>query len=668
LAAIVAQVSQPLPNAEPLPVGASDQGAALSSVSDDELARVIADASGEMLDARKEDGHWLFDLEADATIPSEYVLLNHFLDEIDDEVEARLATYIRSRQGAHGGWPLFHGGEFDMSCTVKAYFALKMVGDNPEMEHMKRAREAVLAHGGAARCNVFTRTSLALFGEVPWRAVPSMPVEIMFLPRWFPFHLSKISYWSRTTLVPLLVLMTLRPRAKNPRRVNICELFVMPAGQERGYFQKKSGMARVFLGIDRLLKGYEKIMPMALRRRGIDEALAWCMARLNGDDGLGAIFPPMANLLMVLDSLGYPREHKTRKTVRRSIDLLLSEPDGASQYCQPCVSPIWDTSLAALAMMEVGEEAGGEGMRRTNEWMAARQITEFKGDWADMRPDAPPGGWAFQYNNDHYPDVDDTAVVAMALDRADREKYREPVRRAAAWIEAMQSSNGGWGSFDAENDKYYLNNIPFADHGALLDPPTVDVSARCIGFLAQLEYPENHPVMKKGLDYLLAEQEENGSWFGRWGTNYVYGTWSALVALAIAGVAAESPPVRKAVAWLESKQRDDGGWGETGESYYPARTEKSFTRLSTPSQTAWAVLALMAADETDSDAVKRGVNYLLGAGRSGPKWDEAEYTAVGFPRVFYLRYHGYSAYFPLWALARYRSLKDRNDRCQRFGM
>ena len=654
--------------AETDPSGSAAADAANSSVSDAKLERVIEDAAAELRAARREDGHWLFELEADATIPAEYVLLNHFLDEIDDQVEARLAVYIRSRQGAHGGWPLFHGGDFNISCTVKAYLALKLIGDDPEAAHMKKARAAVLAHGGAARCNVFTRITLALFGEVPWRAVPSMPIEIMYLPRWFPFHLSKISYWSRTTLVPLIVLMTLRPKARNPRGVNIHELFVKPAHQERRYFQDQHGLGRMFLGIDRMLKGYEKIMPMALRRRGIDAALAWCMERLNGDDGLGAIFPPMANFLMVLDSLGYPREHEIRKTVRRSLDLLLSAPQGDSQYCQPCVSPIWDTGLAALTMMEVGDEADGDGMRRTNEWIVARQITDVKGDWASTRPDAPAGGWAFQYNNDHYPDVDDTAMVAMALDRADRDKYREPVKRAAAWIEAMQSSNGGWGSFDADNERYYLNHIPFADHGALLDSPTADVSARCVGFLAQLEYPEDHPVMKKGLDYLLRAQEPNGSWFGRWGTNYIYGTWSALCALPVAGVATESATVRKAVAWLESKQRSDGGWGETGDSYYPERTENSFSKMSTPSQTAWAVLALLAAGEINSDAVRRGVNFLLRAERSGPKWDEAEYTAVGFPRVFYLRYHGYSAYFPLWALARYRSLKDENDQRTRFGM
>ena len=636
--------------------------------SDTELDLIIEDASGKLLDEQRDDGHWLFELEADATIPSEYILLNHFLDEIDDVVERRLAAYIRSCQGIHGGWPLFHGGEFDISCTVKAYLALKLTGDAPDAEHMKQAREAVLAHGGAAYCNVFTRTTLALFGEVPWRAVPSMPIEIMCLPRWFPFHLTKISYWSRTTLVPLLILMALRPKAKNPRQVTIRELFTKPPNREQCYFQGHRGMGRFFLVIDKVLKGYEKVMPMALRRRGIDRALSWCMTRLNGEDGLGAIFPPMANLLMALDSLGYPQEHETRKTVRRSLDLLLTEPKEGRQYCQPCVSPIWDTSLATLTMMEVGEALVGECLNTSNEWMRARQITEINGDWADMRPGAQAGGWAFQYNNDYYPDVDDTAVVAMALDRADRAKYHEPVQRAARWIVAMQSSNGGWGAFDAENNKSYLNHIPFADHGALLDPPTADVSARCISFLSQIGYENEHPVMKKGINYILHEQEEDGSWFGRWGTNYVYGTWSALCALSIAGIQKDAPAMRKAVAWLESNQHADGGWGETGDSYYPERRENSLAKMSTPSQTSWAVLALMTAGEVKGNAVRRGINYLLRANRTGVKWDETAYTAVGFPRIFYLRYHGYSAYFPLWALARYRNLKDKNDSHPQYGM
>jgi squalene-hopene/tetraprenyl-beta-curcumene cyclase len=633
----------------------------------DHLDRVVASAAGELAAAQREDGHWLFDLEADVTIPAEYILLNHFLDERDAEVEARLAAYIRSTQEEHGGWPLFAGGELNVSCSVKAYWALKLTGDDPDAPHMKRARDAILAEGGAVHCNVFTRTTLALFGEVPWRAVPSMPVEIVYVPRWFPFHLSKISYWSRTTLVPLMVLMSLRAKAKNPTGKNIRELFCVPPERERRYFDPRGGMNKIFFCIDRVLKAYEWMLPTALRKRAIASALRWCMPRLNGEDGLGAIFPPMANLLMVLDTLGYERGHEVRDIVRRSIDQLLTEPDGDTQYCQPCMSPIWDTGLAALAMLESGEEGDGDVLAGTMDWMVERQILDVKGDWADWRPDISPGGWAFQYNNDHYPDVDDTAVVAMALHRADPDKYAEPIRRARDWVIGMQSENGGWGAFDADNEFYYLNYIPFSDHGALLDPPTADVSARCISFLCQIG-DAGYPGVTKAVQYLLKEQEDNGAWFGRWGTNYIYGTWSALCALNAAGVDPASPAVRKAVAWLKSKQLPDGGWGETGDSYTPERIDQSFEKCSTPSQTAWAALGLMAAGEVDSDVTRRAIGYLLDAPRTGPKWDEEEYTAVGFPRVFYLRYHGYSAYFPLWALSRYRALKQSNERLPKYGM
>ncbi len=634
----------------------------------DIVDRVIEEASDGLRALQRDDGHWVFELEADVTIPSEYILLNHFLDEVKPEVEARLANYIRARQADHGGWPLFHDGDFDISATVKAYYALKLVGDSPDAPHMVLAREAVLAAGGAAQCNVFTRISLALFGQVPWRAVPAMPIEIMYLPRWFPFHLSKVSYWSRTTIVPLLILLTLRPRARNPRRVGIGELFTTPPEQERAYFRAQDGVARLFHGIDRALKIYDWVMPMALRRRAINKALRWSLERANGEDGLGAIFPPMANLLMALDTLGYPQEHPDRETARRAIDLLLTTPDGEEQYCQPCVSPIWDTSLAVLAAIEAEEDLEGPSVRGALTWLKERQIVDVVGDWADTRPEAPPGGWAFQYWNDYYPDVDDTAVVAMALHRADAGAHKASIDRAAAWVLEMQSENGGWGAFDADNEHYVLNNIPFADHGALLDPPTVDVSARCVSFLCQIGYARDHPRVATALDYLRGEQEDSGAWFGRWGTNYIYGTWSALSAFNIAGEPPDAPHIRKAVAWLTEKQHSDGGWGETGDSYYQERIERSFEGRSTASQTAWAVLALMAAGEVRSEAVRRGIDYLCQAKRDGAQWEEAEYTAVGFPRVFYLRYHGYSAYFPMWALARYRNLMRSNDGLPQHGM
>ncbi len=633
-----------------------------------DIQAVIDDAAAGLRGLQRDDGHWLFELEADATIPAEYILLNHFLDEVEPETEARLGAYIRARQADHGGWPLFHGGAFDMSCTVKAYYALKLVGDDPQAPHMARAREAALAAGGAARCNVFTRITLALFGQVPWRAVPAMPVEMINLPRWFPFHLDKVSYWSRTTIVPLTILLALKPRAKNPRGIGIAELFTTPPEREWHYFPRETVTQWSFLTLDRVLAVGEKAIPGGVRRRAVEKALDWCMTRMNGEDGLGAIFPPMANLLMAFDTLGYARDHPARSTARRAIDLLLTEPANGTQYCQPCVSPVWDTGLAAHSLMECGGEADERAARASLPWLANLQIDDLAGDWAATRPHAPPGGWAFQYRNDYYPDVDDTAVVGMALHRADPEAHRDAIERAGAWIIAMQNRNGGWGSFDAENEHFYLNHIPFADHGALLDPATADVSARCVSFLCQIGHAREHDAVARGVAYLLREQEENGSWFGRWGTNYIYGTWSVLCALNVAGADPASAPVRRAVAWLESKQRDDGGWGETGDSYYAERIERSFDVVSTPSQTAWAVLALMAAGEVGSDAVRRGVDYLCRAEREGAKWLEDHYTAVGFPRVFYLRYHGYSAYFPLWALARYRSLMRGNERLPSHGM
>ena len=633
-----------------------------------DLERVIGEAAAGLRSLQREDGHWVFELEADATIPAEYVLLNHFLDERDPETEARLGAYIRARQADHGGWPLFHGGALDLSCTVKAYYALKLIGDDSQAPHMVRAREAVLAAGGAAQCNVFTRITLALFGQVPWRAVPAMPVEMIHLPRWFPFHLTKVSYWSRTTIVPLTILLALKPRARNPRGIGIAELFTTPPAQEQYNFPKRTGTERLFLGLDRALAFGERAIPRALRRRAVNRALDWCLTRLNGDDGLGAIFPPMANVLMAFDTLGYGRDHPARRTARRAIGLLVTEPVDGSQYVQPCVSPVWDTGLAALSLMECGGEAERRAAQASLPWLADLQILDVEGDWAATRPHAPPGGWAFQYRNDFYPDVDDTAVVAMALHRADPEAHRDAIDRAAAWIVAMQNENGGWGAFDAENEHYSLNRIPFADHGALLDPATADVSARCVSFLCQIGHSRQHDAVARGLAYLYATQEENGSWFGRWGTNYIYGTWSVLCALNSAGEDPATPAIRKAVAWLEARQRADGGWGETGDSYYADRIEHAFDRVSTPSQTAWALLALMAVGEGDGDAVRRGVAHLCRAERQGARWREDHYTAVGFPRVFYLRYHGYSAYFPLWALARYRSLVRGNERRPLYGM
>jgi squalene-hopene/tetraprenyl-beta-curcumene cyclase len=640
-----------------------EEGAAFEA----QLDAAIEDSRSALKERQTADGHWAFELEADATIPAEYIMLEHYLDEIDPEVERKLANYLREIQGDHGGWPLFHRGDFNISASVKAYYALKLAGDDPALPHMQKARAAILAHGGAATCNVFTRTALALFGQVPWRAVPTMPVEIMLLPRWFPFHLDKVSYWSRTVIVPLLVLMALRPQARNPRGIGIPELFLVPPDQHGIYLTNPTGSrwGDLLLGLDKLLRRVEPLFPKGARQRAIQLAMDWSIERLNGEDGLGAIYPAMANIVMAFDALGYRSDDPRVVTAKAAIRKLLIF-DGERGYCQPCLSPVWDTGLAAHALLEAGEPRDSGSVKAALDWLQACEITELVGDWAAQRPGLAPGGWAFQYANPHYPDVDDTAVVAMAMERAGHPDHRPSIRRAADWIIGMQSANGGWGAFDADNTKYYLNHIPFADHGALLDPPTVDVSARCLGLLAQLGYGRDHQAVARAIAYLKAEQEEDGSWFGRWGTNYVYGTWSALSALNAAGEDMGQPYIRRAVDWLVARQNEDGGWGEDGATYWDE--QRSLCKESAPSQTAWAVLGLMAAGEVEHPAARRGVDFLLAHPRHDGRWEEKWYTAVGFPRVFYLRYHGYAHYFPLWALARYRNLRRGNAKQVMYGL
>ncbi len=623
------------------------------------LENGFAAARKALLSLQKQDGHWCFPLEADCTIPSEYVLMMHFMDDVDTGLEVRLARFIREQQDTeHGGWALYYGGHFDLSCTIKAYYALKIVGDLPDAPHMVRARTAILAHGGAARANSFTRILLAMWGQLPWRGVPFMPVEIILLPSWFPFHLSKIAYWSRTVTVPLTILYSLKVQSANPRKVNIPELFTVPAEDERDYFPVRSTLNRIFLIVERTARLFEPLIPNALRRVALRRAESWVVERLNGECGLGAIFPAMVNANEALALLGYAYEHPYREQCRRALHGLLVE-EGERAWCQPCTSPVWDTVLATLALQEdVG--ADQKSIRRALDWLVPLQILDAPADWQEDHPGLAGGGWAFQYANPHYPDLDDTAAVAWAMYQADPQVYRVSLERAADWLVGMQSNNGGFAAFDADNTCYYLNEIPFADHGALLDPPTSDVSARCTGFLALYGKPEQQDRMKRGLSYLFSEQESSGAWFGRWGSNYIYGTWSVLEALRLARVDTDHIAIRRAVQWLKSVQRDDGGWGEGNDTYFkPQQAGHFFT--STSFQTAWALLGLMAAGEVHSSAVRRGIEYLLREQDDNGLWDDPWFTAPGFPRVFYLRYHGYSKYFPVWALARFHALTRKTS-------
>jgi squalene-hopene/tetraprenyl-beta-curcumene cyclase len=623
------------------------------------LERAIAAARNALCARQSDSGHWLFELEADCTIPAEYVLMLHFQGESAPVLESKIAAYLRARQAPHGGWPLYPGGQLDLSCTVKAYYALKLAGDPPDAPHMVRARNAILARGGAARANVFTRITLALFGQVPWRAVPYIPVEIMLLPRWFPFHLDKVSYWSRTVMVPLFILCTLKPRARNPRQVDVAELFVTPAQEERHYFRVPAGragiLARAFLLLDHTFRRLDPLIPQAMRRRATARAEAWTLARLNGEDGLGAIFPAMVNALEALTVLGYPPDDPRRATARRALDKLLVVQD-ASAYCQPCVSPVWDSALAALAMQEEGTAEALAAAERALEWLETEQLLDEPGDWQHKRPKLAGGGWAFQFRNDFYPDLDDTAVIAWAMRRArDPARYAYAVQRALDWLVGMQSSDGGFAAFDVDNTHYNLNYIPFADHGALLDPPTSDVTARVITVLAVADRPQDKASLERAIAYLRREQEPDGSWFGRWGSNYIYGTWSVLMAFAQARIRCDDPAVRRSVLWLNACQNADGGWGESNDSYAQAPALR-VPVASTSFQTAWALLGLMASGQVRSEAVQRGVEYLQRTQNAQGLWDDPGFTCPGFPRVFYLKYHGYSAYFPLWALAAYRNL------------
>lgn len=632
--------------------GAGGAGA----VRPERLNAALDRARSSLLARQDQSGYWCYELEADCTIPAEYILMLHYLGEAEPALEGKLAVYLREHQGADGGWPLYYGGEMDISCSVKAYYALKLVGDDPAAPHMARAREAILARGGAARANVFTRIALALFGELPWRGVPLVPVEIMLLPRWLPFNLLKVSYWSRTVVVPLAVLCSLKPRAVNPRDVHVRELFAVAPEDEKHYFPATTFLNHVFLVLDRIGRALESWIPSALRRRALARAERWIVARLNGRGGLGAIFPAIVNAYEALALLGYPADHPCQLETRQAIrDLLVVRAHDA--YCQPCVSPVWDTGLTCLALQEDARGAPSPAVARGLDWLREQQLRDAPGDWRETHPALAGGGWAFQFRNDYYPDLDDTAVVAWAMHQAhDRDaRYAEPLRRAADWLAGMQSRNGGFGAFDSDNSDEWLNQIPFADHGALLDPPTSDVTARVVTLLSRLDRPADREVRNRALRFLRREQTDSGAWFGRWGTNFIYGTWSALVALEAAGVPAEAPEVRRAASWLKGCQRDDGGWGESNDTYFdPGRAGQATT--STACQTGWALLGLLAAGEGRSPAVQRGVEYLLRTQQEDGSWRDREFNAPGFPRVFYLKYHGYSHYFPFWALARYRNV------------
>ncbi len=656
-----------------VPIQSSQLGRAPSSTAGHAEAIEEALLQGEswfLTHQNREVGYWVAELEADTTLTSEYLMLRRFIDRVDQERERKAVRYLIEAQQEEGGWPIYSGGPADQSASVKAYFALKLSGVSPDEPCMTKARELILKNGGVVTSNVFSKITLALFGQYSWRGIPSMPAEIMLAPRWLYFNLYAVSYWSRVVIIPLLIIFAQRPLCRIPREQGIEELFLQPSAQID--FSKEPPFKRdrvwlswrnFFVWLDSVLKLYELFPVPALRKQAVKKAEAWMLDHMQGEGGLGAIYPAMANSIVALHALGYSTEHPAVvKALKEIEDLEVYAPscEGGSPrgtlHLQPCISPVWDTALTLDMLVERGLNKDHPSLLRAASWLRSRQTARV-GDWIVSSPQAPPGGWYFQGENDWYPDVDDTAAVVIALSKlesgpGDRD---DAIRAGLEWTLAMQGTDGGWGAYDKDNNRMIFNKIPFADHNALLDPSTSDLTGRCLEMLGTLGYDQTHPAVGPALEFLRREQEANGSWYGRWGVNYVYGTWCVLSGLQAIDIDMSSPWVQRAVIWLETMQNQDGGWGESCESYSDFNVAGKGE--STASQTAWALMGLLAAGASDSISVIRGVNYLLRHQRPDGVWDEPFHTGTGFPRVFYLRYHGYFKYFPLWALAMYRNIK-----------
>lgn len=664
----------PHPNvaAEPAPRRSPSHAAGQSESIDEAIRRSQSWLLGRQ---HPGEGFWVAELEADTTLTSEYLMLRRFLDLVDPERERKAVRYFRATQLADGGWPIYSGGPSEISTSVKAYFALKLAGVSADEPFMVRARECILSKGGVVSANVFTKITLALFDQYDWEGVPSMPPEIMLLPQSLYLSIYSMSYWSRAVLIPLLIVFANRPVCRVPVDQGIRELFVTP--REAVRYRKEAPFKKdrawftwrnVFVTLDAALKIYDRVALGALRKAAVRKAVGWMLAHLKGTGGLGAIYPAMANSIFALRSLGYAVDHPLIVKALGEIEAL-EVYDVATEggrpvetlHLQPCFSPVWDTSLSMNALVEAGLPQDHQALAKAATWLLSRQTTTV-GDWIVSSPKAEPGGWYFQFENELYPDVDDSAVVIMALAKlrvADRARLVEAMRKGYRWVLAMQGSDGGWGAYDKDNNRMILNYIPFADHRALLDPSTADLAGRCLEMLGTLGFDRAHPAAGPAIEFIKREQESDGSWYGRWGVNYIYGTWSVLAGLRAIGEDLSAPYVRRAVEWLESKQNLDGGWGESCLSY--AERETAGQGESTPSQTAWALIALLSAGVSDSISVVRGVHYLLRHQREDGSWEEVRHTGTGFPRVFYLRYHWYCQYFPLWALAMYRNVKTRGQ-------
>ncbi|NUQ62519.1 MAG: terpene cyclase/mutase family protein [Pirellulales bacterium] len=640
-----------------------------------------------LFDQQRDDGCWAAELEGDTILESETVLLLAFLGQEDSHLAHRLARHMIRQQLPDGGWAMYPGGKIEISGSVKAYFALKLTGHDPSSEYMQRARRAILAHGGADAVNSFTRFYLALLGQIPYSQCPAVPPEIVLLPKWFPVNLYAVSSWSRTIIVPLSIVSAVQPVRRVDASRGIRELFIAapenwPALRCPG-LPGRTGLFswdRFFRTVDRMMKWCQQKNLLPCRGKAIRAAERWMIGRFEGSDGLGAIYPPIVWSLIALRCLGYDDESPEVCECRKQLDdLVLEEEDGAAARLQPCKSPVWDTAITLRALHAGGVRPEHPSVARAVDWLLDKQITR-PGDWSET-VGVDPGGWCFEHNNDFYPDSDDTAMVLMALaaqfedarrgpavpgdlrvisrEEPDEAELREAmlgrtadaIRRGLAWMLAMQNDDGGWGAFDRNNNRQFLCYVPFADHNAMIDPSTPDLTGRVLEALGTLGRRVGDPAVDRAVAYLRSSQEPDGSWFGRWGVNYVYGTWQALTGLASVGVPSNDLAVVAGAQWLISHQQPSGGWGESPDTYEDPRLRGQGP--TTASQTAWAILGLLAAGMEDHPSVARAVQYLVDRQQSDGTWHEAEFTGTGFPRVFYLRYHYYPIYFPLIALGRW---------------
>jgi squalene-hopene/tetraprenyl-beta-curcumene cyclase len=635
------------------PVGIS------AGLADERLESALEAITAWLKGEQRADGHWCAELEGDTILESEYILLMAYLGRHRSSVCVKAAKYMLTLQNDEGGWAIYPGGPTELSATVKAYYALKLTGLSTEDPRMVKTRELILSHGGAMKCNSFTRFYLALLGQISYRDTPAVPPEMIFFPKKLPFSIWAMSAWTRDMVVALSIMSALKPCRPLTRAEGIAELFVPGVASTPDLGPRGLTWKRFFYFADKGLKLYEKVAPRFLRGRAVAANKRFMLEHLENSDGFGAIFPPMVYTVIALKALGYADDHVLQQWALQKLDELLIEENGKIRI-QPCFSPVWDTAIAALGLADAGVSGEDESLVRGCRWLLDKEI-RVPGDWQFRGPShLEPTGWHFQYANQYYADVDDTAMVLLALQRGPESQKTETevvTRRAVAWLLGMQNSDGGWAAFDIDINNEVLTQVPFADHNAMLDPSCVDITLRIVELLGVVGFKADHPAIQRALDYLWKNQEPEGCWFGRWGVNYIYGTWQALQGLAAIGFDMKDPRVQRAVAWLKAVQQPCGGWGESCATYDDPALKG--TGKATASQTAWALLGLIAAGEAESQSVQRGISWLLENQATDGAWDEPVYTGTGFPKVFYLKYHYYRAYFPAMALGRYRAATAR---------